>query len=817
MRRQLQEPGVRKWSGDDLLDLQNTGLMFLDLFFSQYGNCIIAGCEMNGNKISEGLVSIGSELMPFVGPFDIDTFPVYIKKSEFREQREYADGVVRDISVMYYAEITYIKPEYEFDYIEVQTKGAVRFFDHINSDWLGEIEKLQLKDLAIMSILQQLDIPTLLTGPTSITLTYTKDGKTYSFWIGQQCRVLDNESKKYTFYQLYAINNGVADWQIIGAGMYKTPTLTKIPTKDTLTFLQNGIMQDFLIGQQCRVYDNNNKKYVFYQLYDIDSTNKAHWQISGSDGSANEETVTIILESNQGANDISLIGRVVSISWPGQEKPLELVWNGILLSATIPMSVKYKVSVESMNGYTDPQPLSFLAFGGNKRQVSFVYSCEKIVVTVTADDGTVASSRTVTIKHGATDAILGSGISSSVTIKVPIGIPYKIFVDYWPGFIKPSEQSFTANEVRRDVLFEYERIVDAVLIFNTEHDQYPGNISGAVNNGVIAKILSKFRRCLCKKTADGEVTIIYLDINNSTIFEDGTSADLTGAQGDVMVDFPEFYYKFERGPGAYEYSYRIAEFNINGSFNHVPRSLVGAYKACVLDGKLCSRSATTPTTNITFTEFSTAAQAQGIGYQLIDFQQHCVIAFMLYAKYGTRQLYTSIGSFSALNPPIMTGENNLLGNNDTSHPTKTYYINGLGLEGVYGSIAEWVRGISISGNTWTITDPNGLIRSINMAPKTGWIRYMSFERGPFFDMVPGVDNYGAGGATLYYCCKITVNNALTDLGFLRSGYGATTDGMSGVVSTMLAGITYVNDNCGTRLAFRGIVNKAASISSFKAL
>ena len=37
MKRHVQFPGIRKWSGDDLMELQGEGLSIADRFFSQYG------------------------------------------------------------------------------------------------------------------------------------------------------------------------------------------------------------------------------------------------------------------------------------------------------------------------------------------------------------------------------------------------------------------------------------------------------------------------------------------------------------------------------------------------------------------------------------------------------------------------------------------------------------------------------------------------------------------------------------------------------------------------------------------------------------
>ena len=75
----------------------------------------------------------------------------------------------------------------------------------------------------------------------------------------------------------------------------ETPTLSAKPTENTLTYKSGEDTRSFAIGQQCRVYDTENKKYVFYQLYDITAENKADWQIAGSDGSAFSETVKITL------------------------------------------------------------------------------------------------------------------------------------------------------------------------------------------------------------------------------------------------------------------------------------------------------------------------------------------------------------------------------------------------------------------------------------------------------------------------------------------------------------------------------------------
>lgn len=588
----------------------------------------------------------------------------------------------------------------------------------------------------------------------------------------------------------------------------ETPTLSAKPTENTLTYKSGEVTRSFSIGQQCRVYDTENKKYVFYQLYDITADNKADWQIAGSDGSAFSETAKITLSSNQGVGDMSLIGVVVTIKYSGSQT--DLVWNGAELSATIPMSVEYQVICGSASGYLVPDEQTYLAIGGNKRQISLVYSTEKVTVNISTNDSADCSGRTVQVVNTANSQIVGSGKGSSVVIKVPFGISYKVKVDDFPGYLTPQEQIYTANSAARSASFQYEKIVDASIVFDKSISD-PSNITGEVNSGVLATILSKFRRCLCKKTANGEVTISYLKDTDSNYYADGTSAKLDGTEGDVMVDFPEFYYKHEK-IDTNKFRYRFAEYNVDGTFKHVPRSLVGAYKAYQTGSKLYSRSGVVPTTNTTYTNFASYATARGTGYQLIDFQQHCVIAFMLYAKYGNRNLQAVLGAGGATyNPATTTGTTNQKGNRDTAKETSGY-VNGLGIEGVFGGQYEWTQGVSIQGRIWTITDPDGATRTVNAHTSDGWITGVAAEAGPFFDMVPTA----VGGSETTHYSDYYYQTSGGPFCLLRPYFSSNAHG----------GVAYSNANSaasdsgtsvGSRLAFRGVVREAQSVNAFKAL
>ena len=68
-------------------------------------------------------------------------------------------------------------------------------------------------------------------------------------------------------------------------------------------------------------------------------------------------------------------------------------------------------------------------------------------------------------------------------------------------------------------------------------------INGDVNGEVIKWIRENSHRVLAKKTGEGTVTYCRLDDTNSTLYHDGSTSDLTGAEGDVFVKLPTFYYR----------------------------------------------------------------------------------------------------------------------------------------------------------------------------------------------------------------------------------------------------------------------------------
>ena len=223
MKRHVQEPGVRKWSGNDLLDLQSEPLRVVDEFFSQWGDCIICGCTISENSISAGLVSIGGYTLPLAAT-EVEIWPVYLVADVEHIQREYADDVVRDIARRRFAKIVYTEPVEEgLHFIEVTSDGADSFFDKMRSTWLTQIRRnisdLQGADRTMgASILSLSESVSVLNGKCPCELDHVPGINDYEgFYIGQEVWVVGSDGTK-TFYKCHDNAEGAAIWHESGEG-----------------------------------------------------------------------------------------------------------------------------------------------------------------------------------------------------------------------------------------------------------------------------------------------------------------------------------------------------------------------------------------------------------------------------------------------------------------------------------------------------------------------------------------------------------------------------------------------------------------------
>ena len=147
----------------------------------------------------------------------------------------------------------------------------------------------------------------------------------------------------------------------------------------------------------------------------------------------------------------------------------------------------------------------------------------------------------------------------------------------------------------------------------------------------------------CLLNDDGTVNY-YLDSEDWTKKEDGTASNLDGTDGQVMIEWPDFYYKYE-SISATVWQIKISLIEWTG-FTRVYKHYVSAYQAAMnrSTNKLASVVNTTTTyrggdnsaaadgtdatrigmcvTNITRTNARTYARARGTGWNLYSYNDH---------------------------------------------------------------------------------------------------------------------------------------------------------------------------------------------------
>lgn len=233
-------------------------------------------------------------------------------------------------------------------------------------------------------------------------------------------------------------------------------------------------------------------------------------------------------------------------------------------------------------------------------------------------------------------------------------------------------------------------------------------------------IFKDIKPCVFK---DGAV-VYYLNPNNWNEKIDGTAANLTGTDGDVMIEFPKFAYRIYRNGSTLYVSITndmwLAaidnRFNLDafsrldvGDLEHFYQ---GAYKG-YLDtdtGKLRSIAGVLPTGSKTITQFRTAAQLNGAHYQQSVYSHLKALQCLYLIKYGNRNGQTALG-LGIASSKYLTGyqtvDINYIDANNSTATLGMYYgdtgntsihIKCFGIEDFWGNCSEFIDGLTTNGN-----------------------------------------------------------------------------------------------------------------------
>ena len=272
-------------------------------------------------------------------------------------------------------------------------------------------------------------------------------------------------------------------------------------------------------------------------------------------------------------------------------------------------------------------------------------------------------------------------------------------------------------------------------------------IAGNMGLHVELPIHSLIKGCLVDDTG---IVNYYLDPSDWTKKENGDPSDLTGTDGMVMVEIPQYYRRFE-AIGNYR-SVKLSMYALPG-YTEVGKAYISAYEAALnrTTSKLASVVNTTPdyrggnntsawdaavntllgrpVTNTSRTNFRTYAQNRGSGWEMYNYEAHKNLFWLFITEYATRNSQTAVNAavsiegykqgglgigvtdaisaewntFSSYNPFIACGASNSLANGTGEVSVVVTDFGGIGVDRTF--TVNRYRGIEMPfGHIWKNCD-----------------------------------------------------------------------------------------------------------------
>ena len=290
----------------------------------------------------------------------------------------------------------------------------------------------------------------------------------------------------------------------------------------------------------------------------------------------------------------------------------------------------------------------------------------------------------------------------------------------------------------------------------TRRGSLAGQATGTKPDDALLPIQASMRRCV---VSDAGVVQYYLYASDSTKKADGSAADLTGGDGQVMVEIPKFYirYAYSSPTHSWDISFQpLAGFVAHPAFFKdgawVDHRYFGAYEGSMYDASatamvgaadivtaytiaagdlLCSVSGQYPKVNETRADYRTMASQRGAGWRQQDFFLTAAVQLLYLVEYADFDSQTMIGNgrtmFSSGNWTAdsvgdgsgyggyigQCGYSNADGNAtnatdraaalnisaiDTSQAAYQDYMTYRGIENFFGNVWQWVDGINVNDN-----------------------------------------------------------------------------------------------------------------------
>lgn len=562
------------------------------------------------------------------------------------------------------------------------------------------------------------------------------------------------------------------------SGGYHAIDVTEIPNSNTLTYIDdNGEIQPFLPGMEARykVTDASGyEHYQFYKLYEIRSERYADWKLQDY-GTLRVKVITNVSRDNDNPDMIFLNGNIGSLTIERWDGEMWLHFDTITINENtfgnwqtiwLPAGTKYRIAnpgnidVSHLDSERRMRIEGFYGLAKNIEGViasnatdthELLFTGERLKVNLSADNESSIqypqSMRVFIIsvdgKEWIGDYHKPVGDEYDYEYVIPYGVKYLIepanwaLVDYG-SYIPPTTLHLPdtgGNMVYREVNMHW-TLAEQSTITLDQTIAAPASISGDINSGEIAQILSQIKRVAMKVASDGSVYYCPLQADNSKYFHDGT---LKNDVIDTMVYIPRFCYSFEfldddQKKIKFTFS-RGLNAEMATSVNEVQPCLIGAYQGVVSEDKLYSVTNATVTVGLDKETYNTAAKNRGNGFHLTSLYERSVLQLLYMAKYGTRDVQPVLGPADGWFVPFSkTGTLDSTGNNDST-PNGSHLIKFAGLEnilGMYWEIAGESNVTNLGGLNYQRWDfkypaPGGNIGQIDWrdgwyegSPNDGW-------------------------------------------------------------------------------------------------
>lgn len=336
-------------------------------------------------------------------------------------------------------------------------------------------------------------------------------------------------------------------------------------------------------------------------------------------------------------------------------------------------------------------------------------------------------------------------------------------------------------------------------------------------------IQSKMRRCVLN--TDGSVNY-YLHPTDSTKKADGSAAKLDGTDGNVMVEIPKFYYKYNYNTTSgvvHEHSISLTPdtgYVIHPAFVRegveVEYRYRAAYDGYRSGGKLLSISGVYPSTNVTITQFRTDARANGAGWEQLDWLLHEAITLLCIIEYGTMNIQAALGQgrtalsggywangsyygISGLSNSLGNGSGNVTYTGDADDVgADGSFMSYRGIENLYGNVWKFADGILASANVpyinqypstydSTVLGVNDVSTGVTMSASDGYARNLGNSNKGFFPTSV------TGGSSLVGTTDYFYANDVGELGIALVGGHANSGLLAGPLFSIFSHVASLVD------------------------